>query len=407
MKKSQIKKFAKLVVKMGGNVRKGQDVLVHAAFDQPEFVMMVVEEAYKAGARTVTVEWNYLPLTRLNANYMSLEALSDVTEWQKARMQHYVDKLPVMIHIASQDPDGLKGIDQAKMTQAQMKRYPIFKPFHDAMDNKYQWTIVAVPGEAWAQKVFPDLPKKKAVAALWDAILTSTRITDNPIKAWKEHNADIQKRCDYLNSLKLDHLHYKSELGTDFKVWLMNESQWLGGGEKTLKGVFFNPNMPTEETFTTPMRGKAEGKIVASMPLSYRGELIEDFSVTFKSGKVSEVAAKRNQSLLEQMVKMDEGASMLGEVALVPYESPIRKSGVLFYNTLFDENAACHFALGRGFSNAVKGFEKMKQEDFKALGVNESMIHVDFMIGTRDLDIVGYTKDGQRIQIFKHGSWAF
>jgi len=407
MKKSQLKKYAKLVVKMGVNVRRGQEVVISAALDQPEFVTMVAEEAYKAGASRVTVEWGHQPLARIGVNYMSLDTLGTVPEWQKAKMQHYVDKLPAQIHIMSQDPDGLKGIDQAKAAQAQVKTFPIMKPYRDAMENKYQWTIVAVPGEGWAKKVFPDLPKKKAVAALWDAILTSARITDNPIKSWKEHNADIQKRCEYLDSLNLDYLHFKSPEGTDFKVWMIPEARWLGGGETTISGRFYNPNMPTEETFTTPMKGKAEGKVVASMPLSYKGELIEDFSVTFKDGKVSAVSAKRNQNLLEQMISMDEGAKMLGEVALVPFESPIRQSGVLFYNTLFDENAACHLALGRGFSNAIKNYDKYSKEDFAKLGVNESMIHVDFMIGTRELTITGFSRDGRQIPIFKHGSWAF
>lgn len=407
MKKSQLKKYAKLVVKMGVNVRKGQEVVITAGLDQPDFVTLVAEEAYKAGASRVTVEWNHPPLAKLGVNSMSLETLSTIPEWQKAKMQHYVDKLPAQIHIMSQDPDGLKGMDQAKGAQAQMKTFPIMKPYRDAMENKYQWTIVAVPGEGWAKKVFPDLPKKKAMSALWDAILTSARITENPIKAWKEHNADIQKRCEYLDALNLDYLHFESPEGTNFKVWMIPEARWLGGGETTLRGVFYNPNMPTEETFTTPIRGKAEGKVVASMPLSYKGELIEDFSVTFKDGKVSEVSAKRNQHLLEQMVKMDEGASMLGEVALVPFESPIRQSGVLFYNTLFDENAACHLALGRGFSNAIKNYEKYGKDEFVKLGVNESMIHVDFMIGTRELNITGFTRDGRKIPIFKHGSWAF
>lgn len=407
MKKSQLKKYAKLVVKMGVNVRKGQEVVISAALDQPDFVTMVAEEAYKAGASRVTVEWGHQPLARIGVNYMSLDTLGTVPEWQKAKMQHYVDKLPAQIHIMSQDPDGLKGIDQAKAAQAQVKTFPIMKPYRDAMENKYQWTIVAVPGEGWAKKVFPNLPKKKAIAALWDAILTSARITDNPIKSWKEHNADIQKRCEYLDSLNLDYLHFKSPEGTDFKVWMIPEARWLGGGETTISGRFYNPNMPTEETFTTPMKGKAEGKVVASMPLSYKGELIEDFSVTFKDGKVSEVSAKRNQNLLEQMIGMDEGAKMLGEVALVPYESPIRQSGVLFYNTLFDENAACHLALGRGFSNAIKNYDKYSKEDFAKLGVNESMIHVDFMIGTRELTITGFSRDGRQIPIFKHGSWAF
>jgi aminopeptidase len=260
MKKSQLKKYAKLVVKMGVNVRKGQEVVISAALDQPEFVTMVAEEAYKAGASRVTVEWGHQPLARIGVNYMSLDMLGTVPEWQKAKMQHYVDKLPAQIHIMSQDPDGLKGIDQAKAAQAQVKTFPILKPYRDAMENKYQWTIVAVPGEGWAKKVFPDLPKKKAIAALWDAILTSARITDNPIKAWKEHNADIQKRCEYLDSLNLDYLHFKSPEGTDFKVWMIPEARWLGGGETTISGRFYNPNMPTEETFTTPRRAKPRAK---------------------------------------------------------------------------------------------------------------------------------------------------
>ncbi len=407
MKKSQLKKYAKLVVKMGVNVRKGQEVIVNAGLDQPEFVTMVVEEAYKAGASKVTVEWSHQPLSRLNATYMTLETLSTMPQWQLTRMQHYVDKLPAMIHIVSQDPDGLKGIDQSKLAQAQMKTYPLIKPFRDAMENKYQWTIVAVPGVGWAHKVFPNLTPKKAIAALWDAIMTSARVTANPVKSWKDHNADIEARCDYLNKLQLDHLHFTSPQGTDFKVWLIPEAQWLGGGETTLGGRFYNPNMPTEETFTTPMKGRAEGTVVASMPLSYKGELIEDFSVTFKDGRVSAVKAARNQHLLEQMITMDEGAKMLGEVALVPFESPIRQSGVLFYNTLFDENAACHLALGRGFTNAIRNYDKYKKDDFPRLGINDSMIHVDFMIGSRELDIVGFTKDGRKVSIFKHGSWAF
>ncbi|MFA5235567.1 MAG: aminopeptidase [Bacilli bacterium] len=407
MKKSQLKKYAKLVVKMGVNVRKGQEVVINAALDQPEFVTMVAEEAYKAGASRVSVDWSHQPLERVGATYMSLDTLATMPEWRVAKLKYAAEKLPAMIHIMSQDPDGLKGVDQAKLAQAQMKIYPIIKPIRDQMENKYQWTIVAVPGEGWARKVFPDLNKKQAINALWEAIFTAARVTNNPVKSWKEHNAEIEGRCRYLNDLKLDHLHYTSPQGTDFKVWLIPEAQWIGGGEKTMKGVFYNPNMPTEETFTSPMKGKAEGTVFASMPLSYKGELIEDFSITFKDGRVSQVKAKRNQHLLEQMVNMDEGALMLGEVALVPFESPIRQSGVLFFNTLFDENAACHLALGRGFTNTIVNYEKYQKEDFARLGINDSMIHVDFMIGSRELNIDGYTRDGRRVPIFKHGSWAF
>jgi aminopeptidase len=243
MKKSQLKKYAKLVVKMGVNVRKGQEVVINAALDQPEFVTMVAEEAYKAGASRVSVDWSHQPLERVGATHMSLETMATMPEWRVAKLKYAAEKLPAMIHIMSQDPDGLKGVDQAKMAQAQMKIYPIIKPIRDQMENKYQWTIVAVPGEGWARKVFPDLNKKQAINALWEAIFTAARVTANPVKSWKEHNAEIEGRCHYLNSLKLDYLHYTAPEGTDFKVWLIPEAQWLGGGEKTLKGVFFNPNM--------------------------------------------------------------------------------------------------------------------------------------------------------------------
>jgi len=408
MKKSQLKKYAKLVVKMGANVRKGQPVVINAGLDQPEFVTMVVEQAYKAGASRVTVDWAHQPLTRLNVTYMTDEELAKMPEWAISRMKHYAETLPAMIHIMSADPDGLKGIDQKKMSAAQRKTFPIIKPIRDSMENKYQWTIIAVPGKAWARKVFPNLSPKKAVAALWDAILQCTRVTANPIKAWKDHNADIKVRYDYLNALHLDHLHITTKEGSDFTVGLIPEAEWLGGGETTTRGVFFNPNMPTEEVFITPDKRRTSGKIVATMPLSFKGEVIDNFSLEFKDGKVTDIHGPDNAiALLKELVAMDEGSSMLGEVALVPFESPIRQSGVLFYNTLFDENAACHVALGRGFSNLIKGFDKLTQADFKAMGVNESMMHVDFMIGSRSTNIVGFTKDGKKIQIFKDGNWAF
>jgi len=408
MRKSQLKKYAKLVVKIGVNVRKGQPVVVSANLDQPEFVTMVVEEAYKAGASAVSVDWGHQPLTRLDVTYMTEERLSTIPEWRVAKLKHHSETLPCQIHILSADPDGLKGIDQKKLSNAQRKIFPIIKPYRDAMENKYQWTIVAVPSVAWAKKVFPTLSDKKAVAALWDAIFTCARVTANPIKSWKEHNKDILARSSYLNSLHLDHLHITSKEGTDLKVGLIPEAEWLGGGETSTRGIYYNPNMPTEEVFITPNKMRTNGKVFAAMPLSFKGEVIENFGFEFKDGKVVDIyGPDKAKDLLKQLITMDEGSAMLGEVALVPFESPIRQSGVLFYNTLFDENAACHLALGRGFSNCVKGFEKMKQEDFRTLGVNESMMHVDFMFGTRHTNVVGYTKDGKAIPIFKEGSWAF
>ncbi len=407
MKKSILKKYARVIARMGVNVQKGQEVIINADLDQPEFVKMVVEECYKAGAKTVTVEWAYQPLSKINVRYRSLATMSTIPEWQLAKLRHAAEVLPAQIHIASADPDGLKGINQAKIAKASMKTYPLIKPIRDQMENKYQWTIVGVPGAGWAKKVFHDLPKKKAIEKLWEAILSTSRIIDDPVQAWKDHNTDLLARCNYLNSLNIDYLHYTSKNGTNLKVWMLDKCLWMGGGETSTQGIYFNPNMPTEECFITPVKGKAEGIVYATKPLSYRGELIENFSVTFKEGKAVEVKAEKNEALLKQMISMDAGASYLGECALVPFDSPINNSGILFFNTLYDENASCHLALGMGFSNCVKDYEKYSKEDFDKMGINDSMIHVDFMIGSKDLSIVGHTRDGKEVQIFKNGNWAF
>jgi aminopeptidase len=408
MRKSQLKKYAKLIVKVGLNVKKGQSVFVAAGLDQPEFVTMVVEECYKAGASEVFVEWSHQPVEKLSSNYRSLESLSEMKPWNLAKWQYKAEKFACRLFIESEDPDGMSGVDQEKMSKARRALYPIIKPYREAMENKHQWCIAAVPGKAWAKKVFPDMPVNKAVEELWKVILYTARADGkNPVTAWKEHNQDLRARCDYLNGLGLQYLEYKSGNGTNFKVELMERSMFCGGMEKTIKGKSFNPNIPSEEVFTTPMAGRAEGIVYSSKPLSYMGELIDEFSIRFENGKAVEVKAKQGEKLLKEMVSMDEGAAMLGEVALIPYNSPICQSGVLFYNTLFDENASCHLALGMGFNDCLKGFEKMTNEERKACGVNDSMIHVDFMIGTPDMDIVGVTRAGERVQIFKNGNWAF
>lgn len=408
MKKIYLKKYAKLIIKKGINIQKGQEVIINAGLDQPAFVTLLVQEAYKAGAKRVSVEWNHPPVNKLGSIHMSLETLSEFPKWREEKYRYQVENLPAVIHVTSADPDAMKGADQDKLSKSSQKTYPFIKPFWDALDNKYQWVIAAVPGIAWAEKVFPMLKGNKAVNALWEAIFDVARIDGgDPVRTWKEHNENIRRRSAWLNDLKLDYLHYVSENGTDFKVWMNPKGRWLGGEEKTLSGVYFNPNIPTEEVFTTPLAGKAEGKVVASMPLSYRGELIEGFSVTFENGKVREVRADQGEALLKQMVAMDEGAGRLGEVALVPFSSPIRQKGFIFYSTLIDENAACHLALGRGFNETVVGFEKLSNDEIIASGVNESMIHVDFMIGDRDLSIDGYTVKGEKVPIFRHGEWAF
>ena len=406
MNQETLRRFAKLTVRRGVNVKPGQDVIVHAELDQPEFVTMIVEEAYAAGARKVRVKWTHLPISKVNALQMDEKVASDIETWQHEEMKHNVETLPAQIHIRSVDPDGMKGIDQEKMTRISKVTTPIMLKYREQMDNRFQWTIIGVPSVKWSEKVFPKLKGAEAVEAMWNAIIKATRVTEDPLAEWDAHNATLQARCKQLDALNLDYLHFQSSNGTDFKIWMIPEAKWLGGGEHLIDGHFYNPNMPTEEVFITPKAGKAEGKVVASKPLSYAGELIEDFSVTFESGKVSKVEARTNQALLEKMVTMDEGASRIGELALVPFDSPIQQSGLLFYNTLFDENAACHIALGRAYVNSIKGYANMTREQLAQIGCNNSMIHVDFMIGSRDLTITGFTREGKTVSIFENGNWS-
>ena len=407
MKQTVLRQYARLIARAGINVQKGQEVIVQCALDQPRFVELVVDECYKAGAAKVTVEFDHQPLQKLHVRHRSVTTMAKVEEWEKARLQHYVDTLPCRIYLVSEDPDGLRGVNQEKMSKARQKRYPIIKPYRDQMENKYQWCIAAVPGAAWAKKLFPELSKARAMEKLWEAILFTSRVTEDPVAAWEAHNQDLHDRCAYLNSLGIAQLHYKGDNGTDFTVGMIPEAEFKGGGDRTLAGVFFNPNIPTEECFISPMRGQAEGIVYATKPLSYQGQLIENFSVRFEKGKAVEVHAEKNEALLQKMISMDEGAAYLGECALVPVSSPISQSGLLFYETLFDENAACHLALGAGFADTIKGFETKSLEECRKLGINESMIHVDFMIGYEGLDIDAVTRDGRTVPIFRRGEWAF
>ena len=407
MKKTVLREYAKLIVRVGVNVQKGQEVIVHAGLDQPEFVQMVVEEAYKAKAKKVTVEWSYQPLTKTHVRYQSVKTMGEVTEWEKARLEHYCNVLPARIHLTSADPDGLKGVNMGKVSKANQMSYPILKPYRDRRENKEQWCIAAVPGKAWAKKVFPGERTSVAVEKLWDAILSASRVTEDPIKAWEAHNANMAKRCEYLNSLKIRTLHYTAENGTDLTVGMIGEGCWRGGGDTSLQGIYFNPNIPTEECFISPKRGEAEGVVYSSKPLSYRGQLIDNFSIRFENGKAVEVHAEKGKEQLKDMICMDEGAAYLGECALVPQASPISESGLLFYNTLFDENAACHLALGMGFADTIQDFQNKTLDECRELGINDSMIHVDFMIGCDSMNIEATCEDGKVVSIFRNGNWAF
>ncbi len=407
MNKTVLRKYAELIVRCGVNVQKGQEVVIFADLDQPEFVKMVVEEAYKAKAKKVTVEWDYQPLSKIHVRYQSVKTLGTVTEYQKARQQHYCDTLPARIHLISEDPDGLKGMNMEKVAKARKMSYPILKPYRDAREGREQWCIAAVPGAAWAKKVFPDLRTSVAIEKLWEAILYTSRVTEDPIKEWEIHNKNLHDRCAYLNSLGIAKLHYTADNGTDLTVGMIPEAIFCGGEESNKQGVCYNPNIPSEECFITPKRGEAEGIVYSTKPLSYQGQLIDNFSVRFEKGKAVEVKAEVGEELLKTMISMDEGAAYLGECALVPEKSPIAESGLLFYNTLFDENAACHLALGMGYVDTIRDHHNKTLEECRELGVNDSMIHEDFMIGCKTMNIDAITQDNKVIPIFRNGNWAF
>lgn len=407
MKKTVLREYARLIVACGVNVQKGQEVVIYADLDQPEFVQMVVEAAYKRKAKKVSVEWSYQSLEKIHVRYQSVTTLGTVTEWQKAKQEHLCQVLPCRIHIISEDPDGLKGMNMDKVTKARQMSYPILKPYRDRRENREQWCIAAVPGKAWAKKVFPGERTGVAMEKLWQVILSCSRVNEDPVKAWEAHNQDLHDRCAHLNSLKIRSLHYTADNGTDLTVGMIPEGMWRGGGDTSLQGVFFNPNIPTEECFISPKKGQAEGIVYSTKPLSYRGQLIDDFWIRFENGKAVESGARQGAELLATMLSMDEGAAYLGECALVPQRSPICESGILFYNTLFDENAACHLAMGMGFADTIDNFQDKTLEQCRELGINDSMIHEDFMIGCDSMNIDGICEDGSTVAIFRNGNWAF
>jgi len=407
MKKSVLREYARLIVRTGLNLQKGQSVIVQAGLDQPEFVQMVVEECYKAKAKEVTVNWTYQPLQKLHYRYQTVKNLGTLKEWEMARQEHYCETLPARVLLMSDDPDGLKGVNMTKMTKAQQMLYPVVKGYRDRRDNRDQWCVAAVPGKEWAKKVFPGMRTSQAMEKLWEVILKCSRVEGDAVAAWEAHNASMQAHCDHLNSLNIRKLRYTADNGTDLTVGMIPECKWCGGGDTNLQGIYFNPNIPTEECFITPRKGEAEGIVYSSKPLSYQGQLIDNFWFKFEGGKIVDAHAETNDELLQKMINMDEGARYLGECALVPFDSPINQTGLLFYNTLFDENACCHLAIGMGFPDTIEDYHNKTLEECRAMGVNDSMIHEDFMIGTADLSIVAHCRDGRSVQIFKDGTWAF
>lgn len=402
-----LQKYARLIVRTGANVQKGQIVQLVVSVEQHAFAALVIEECYKAGAKKVNVDWTSDIQLRLNYLYAEQETLSTVLPWEEAKMKQMVEDLPCRIFIASDDPDALNGIDPQKISLVSQARGKVMKPYRNAIDGKHQWVIAAHPSEKWARKCFPDA--EDAEDRLWEAILKTVRVQEDndPVDAWKKHTDFIEEKANWLNEQGFSSLRYRSANGTDFTVDLIPGAKWEGAGiVNQMNGAFYIPNMPTEEIFTSPLAGKCEGTLVAVKPLSWNSQLIEDFSITFENGRAVSCKAGKGQELLEKMIGMDDGAAMLGEVALVPKESPVNQCGFLFYETLFDENACCHCALGMGFKEVLPGGDKLTMEQAQQQGINDSIIHVDFMVGADDLFIDGIRPDGTTVPVFRNGTWA-
>ena len=404
-----LRKYAELIVRTGANVQKGQVVTLTVAVEQHEFAALITEECYKAGAKKVNLDWSYDTASRMHYLYADEETLSKVLPWEEAKMKQMVEDLPCRIFIESEDPDAMAGVDPEKLSRVARSRSTVMKPYRNAIEGKHQWVIAAVPSGKWAMKCFPGLSEEEAVDRLWDAILKTVRVDgeNDPVAAWKKHTDFIEEKAAWLNQQGFSSLRYRSANGTDFTVDLIPEAKWEGAGiHNSMNQAFYISNMPTEEIFTSPMAGKCEGTLVAVKPLSWHSQLIEDFSITFRDGRAVSCKAGKGQELLEKMIALDENAGMLGECALVPKESPVNQCGFLFYNTLFDENACCHCALGMGFKEVLPGGDDMTMEEAQKKGINDSIIHVDFMIGADDLAIDGIRPDGSSAPIFRNGTWA-
>ncbi|MBQ6494050.1 MAG: aminopeptidase [Erysipelotrichaceae bacterium] len=403
-------KMAELVVKKGVNVQKDQPVIINANVHDLEFVKKVVRYAYEAGAKYVTVNWRDTDLDKMAYQYMSKETLSVIPQWRYDKVKYEHDNEACYISIASDKPGAMKDVDSDKINAANVAYYTKMADLISyTANNEGQWCVIGLPSLEWAKVVFPELSDEEAFDKLVEAIFTVTRVTEDndPIAEWEKHDKEMSEHAAKLNDYDFKELHFTSELGTDLTVGLVNDHIWVGGGCTTPKGIFFDPNMPTEECFCMPLKTGTNGIVHASKPLSYNGKVIEDFWFRFENGKVVDFDAKKEKESLKQLLEFDEGASYLGEVALVPYDSPISRSGILFFNTLYDENAACHLALGRPYPENIKGGVDMNKEELKAHGANDSMQHEDFMFGTREMNIDGIQKDGTVVPVFRNGNFVF
>lgn len=403
-----LEKYASLAVTKGANVQADQYVMINAGIETAPLTREIVKAAYKAGARYVSVKWNDGICGKETYMNAPIEEFETVPSWTVDYLMDHAEKGAAVMSVFSPDPELLKDVDPEVLKVSQMASAKATKPFNQyIMTGKLAWNLVAFPNEVWAAKMFPELDEETAMTKLWEYIAATVRVDqEDPIAAWEEHVRNLNEKKKFLNDHNFASLHYKSSV-TDLTVELVEGHIWVAGPKENVDGVEFIPNIPTEEVFTMNKRDGINGTLTSTMPLSYAGKLVEDFYFKFENGKVVEYDAKSGKEVLDLIIGIDEGASFLGEVALVPVDSPISNLNTVFYNTLYDENASCHFALGKAYPYTIEGGTEMSEEELIKHNVNVSNTHVDFMVGSDDLSIDGVTKDGKIVPIFRNGNWAF
>lgn len=403
-----LEKYARLLVKVGINIQKNQILVINSPIECSDFTRIIAKAAYEEGARDVVINWKDELFTKIRFLNAPEEIFDEYPDWQKEFYISYARKGAAFLSIAASDPEVMKEVNPERMLKVNKAASKAIKEYRDRlMSNKNVWCVASIPTEAWAIKVFPELSEEDAINKLWEAILNTVRVnTEAPIEAWENHKNSLKKNMKFLNSSKFRFLKYKNSLGTDLMIELPENHLWLGGSDFTPEGIEFIPNMPTEEIFTLPKKTGVNGIVVSSKPLNYNGNLINNFTITFKEGRIVDFSAKQGYDILKSLIETDEGSHYLGEVALVPYNSPVSNSNILFYNTLFDENASCHLAIGKAYPVCIKNGENLSKEELDNQEVNDSINHEDFMIGTADLEIIGITEDDKEIEIFKEGNFV-
>ena len=406
--KKNLEKYAELAVKVGVNIQPGQTLLVRTPIECAPFVRKVVKKAYDLGAKEVHIEWSDEECSLIKYLNAPEETFNEFPKWISDQYVDIAKNGGAFLTIYAQNPDLLKDVDPKRVANAQKASAKALQEWRSyTLSDKSKWSIVSVPTVSWSKKVFPGVSEEEAVEKMWEAIFKCTRVDqEDPIEAWNKHNKDLKTRMNFLNDSKFKKLYFKSSK-TDITMELPEGHIWASGASKDPNGIDFNPNIPTEEVFTLPHKFGVNGIVASTKPLVYGGNVINNFTLTFKDGKIVDFTAEEGYETLSNLISTDEGSHYLGEVALVPFKSPISDTNIVFYNTLYDENASCHFAIGTAYKSCIENGVNIPEEELDKYGINFSMTHVDFMIGSSDMDIVGETANGEKVQIFKDGNWAF